>query len=225
MTWYAKNTGAYYRGSIEADSNALESLSILRSYGWTDAAACGLFGNIDYEGQWNPWRWQSDVLLTQSQSYTATGTYASNHGYGLIGWTPAKKYQFNNAQTDGGITYFPNYDQENYPGYGPNWSDVIGTPDDGAAQIKLIAEAMARGSGNIWVQRKSCSTSRFITLTDPKQAAYYWLWNAEYPANISSQEPLRMNAAQEWYNHLGFIGGTVPMAVLLKKAIDKRRGY
>lgn len=224
MTWYAKRTGAYYMGSTEADSNAREALGILmNSYGWTFEACCGMFGNIDYEGQWNPWRWEGpDNVRTRAQAQSDT-TYT--HGYGLIGWTPAKKYQFNNA-TDprSGVVFFPGYDQESYPGYGPNWADVAGRPEDGAAQIRLIGEAMRRGSGNFWVNRKGCTASRYITLTDPGQAAYYWLWNAEFPESPASKEAQRRRAAIAWYNHLG--GG--PLAGrkvwLYKRIIDTSNG-
>lgn len=225
MTWHAKRTGAYYMGSTEADENAREAMSILMNdYNWTFAACCGLFGNIDFEGQWNPWRWQSDTLLNQAQARNATGTFAMLHGYGLIGWTPAKKYQFNNAETDGGVRYFPNYDQESYSGYGPNWNDVSGLATDGAAQIKLIGEAMSRGSGNIWVRRKNCTAYQFTQLNDPRQAAYYWLWNAEFPEHVQDQEDQRMEHGYAWYQHLGGSGSGCPIPILFKRAIEYQRG-
>ena len=224
MTWYAKPTGYYLMGSTEADSNAIESMHILRGvYNWTFEACCGLFGNIDYEGQWNPWRWQADNILTENQARTATGSYAMAHGYGLIGWTPAKKYQFNNASEDGTV-FFPNYDQESYPGYGPNFADRSGLATDGAAQIKLIGEAMYHGSSSIWIQRKNMTARNFTQLTDPREAAYYWLWNAEFPADIQSQVNRRMRAAQNWYEHLGGSYSNIPYIVLMKKAIDHSKG-
>ena len=223
MTWHAKRTGSYLWNSSEAYDNALESMTIMMNdYGWTKAACCGVFGNIDFEGVWNPWRWESDNVRTRAQAQSDQGY---THGYGLIGWTPAGKYQFNNFQLNG-VTLFPNYNQESYPGYGPNWDDVPGLATDGAAQIKLICEAMRRGSGNIWVQRKSCTTSQFIQLTDPQEAAYYWVWNAEYPAYIEQQVPQRKTHAQDWYNRLP----SSPTArvsrniILFKKAIDHSRG-
>lgn len=223
MTWHAKRTGPYYMGSTEADDNARESMAILmNSFGWTFEACCGMFGNIDYEGQWNPWRWEGENVRSRAQAQSDT-TYV--HGYGLIGWTPAKKYQFNNA-TDprSGAIFFPDYNQESYPGYGPNWSDVQGLATDGAAQIRLIGEAMRRGSGNFWVNRKGCTASRYITLTDPGQAAYYWLWNAEYPAQITQQEPLRRRAAWNWYNHLGGGPSAHRKIWLFKRIIDTSNG-
>lgn len=222
MTWYAKPTGGYLMGSIEADANATEALNILMvEYGWTKAAACGMFGNIDFEGGWNPWRWENENILTQAAARAATGAYSMRHGYGLIGWTPAKKFQFNNAESDNHVIYFPNYNQESFIGYGPNWSDVPGLATDGAAQIRLIGEAMARGSGNIWLTRKPCTASQFIRLNDPRTAAYYWLYNAEAPEDPQSKERERMNAAAAWYSHLGGILAA-PFIVLLKRAIDNQ---
>ena len=174
MAWHAKQTGSYSPTSQEAYDNATEAARILiNDFGWHKGACAGLFGNIDYEGVWNPWRWEGDDVKTISQAQT------TSMGYGLIGWTPARKYQFNNATTSGGVAWFPNYDQESYPGYGPNWDDVAGLPTDCAAQIRLIGEAMARSNPNIWIRRKDCSQSRFIHLDNPDQAAYYWLWHAE----------------------------------------------
>ena len=220
MTWHAKTTGAYSPSSQDAIDNATEAMQILMTdYGWTKAACCGMFGNIDYEGGWNPWRWERDIVRSQSfaRNQTIPSGWTYSPGYGLIGWTPAAKYQFDSSG------YFPGYNQESYPGYGPNWSDIAGIPEDGAAQIKLIGEAMARGSGNIWQNRKACTTSQFIALNDPRIAAYYWLWNAEYPADISHQEPIRMQAAYDWYIRLGG-SGAPPWIIFLKKAADNSRG-
>lgn len=222
MTWYAKPTGHYVMGSTEADSNAIEAMHILRGvYNWTFEACCGLFGNIDYEGGWNPWRYENDNVLTYNQALTAST------GMGLIGWTPCKKYFLNNATyTYEGHTYryFPDYDQESYPGYGPNFADRSGLATDGAAQIKLIGEAMYHGSSSIWIQRKNMTARNFTQLTDPRQAAYYWLWNAEFPDDIQAQVNRRMRAAQAWYEHLGGSYSNIPYIVLMKKAIDHSKG-
>ena len=95
MTWHAKRTGAYSPTSSQAYDNALEAMNIMMNdYGWTKAACCGVFGNINYEGGWNPWRWESDNVRSKAQAQADTGY---THGYGLIGWTPAQKSQFNNA--------------------------------------------------------------------------------------------------------------------------------
>ena len=227
MTWHAKRTGSYSPTSQEAIDNATEAASILiNQYGWTQAACCGLFGNIDFEGVWNPWRWEGDDVKTRSQAHS------TSMGYGLIGWTPARKYQFNNATTSGGVAWFPNYDQESYPGYGPNWDDVAGLPTDGAAQIKLIGEAMARSNPNIWIRRKPCTQHQFIALTTIDDAAYYWLWNAEYPASIgpghdsSATENRRIRAARAWADRLDWDipASGCPLPLIFKKIADRSRG-
>ena len=224
MTWYAKNTGAYIMGSTEADSNATEAMTILMNeFGWSFASCCGMFGNIDFEGGWNPWRWQDDILITKAQAQ-ADHSQQSVHGYGLIGWTPAGKYQFNN-HTVNGVILFPNYDQESYPGYGPNWSDIAGIPEDGEAQIRLIGNAMARGSGNIWNVRQPCSASRYITLQDPREAGYYWLWNAEFPQDVRDQEARRMSHSLAWFEHLGGSSLANPLIAIMKKMSDRSRGF
>lgn len=236
MTWHAKTAGAYSPDSTEAKDNATEAANVLiNEFNWSQAACCGMFGNIDYEGQWNPWRWQSDTVLTQSQARNATGDYARAHGYGLIGWTPAKKYQFNNAQSDGGVTYFPNYDQESYPGYAPNWSDVSGLPSDGAAQIRLIATAMANGSPNIWLRRSgepyNYSASEFMQMTDPELAAKTWLWRAERPSSIFDDrrprtEANRSRAAVAWGDRLDWSFPTSTNKIIIYKRIcDHSRGF
>ena len=231
MTWHASTARWYSPNSQEAIDNATEAMNILMTdFGWTFEACCGMFGNIDHEGAWNPWSWQGTGspargALTRAQARAEHGT---SHGYGLIGWTPSGKYQFNNFATSGGTVYFPGYDQEHYSGYGPYFKneESVALATDGAAQIRLIGEAMRRGSGNIWINRKGCTTSRFITLTDPRTAAYYWLWNAEYPSNPQAKERQRMQSAQDWYDRLG--GGPQPvgdlMLLILKRAIDNQRG-
>lgn len=232
MTWHASTSQWYTPNSQEAIDNATEAYSILiPQYGWTEAACAGMFGNIDHEGMWNPWSWQGSGspaagALTQSYAESITREQgAMVHGYGLIGWTPAKKYQFNNAVWNG-VVLFPNYDQESYPGYGPFWSDVPGNPNDGAAQIKLIGEAMANGSPNIWLRRSgephNISASDFIALTDPEEAALCWLWRAERPSSIfddrrARTERVRKKSAVDWMDRLDWQYSTKPKIWMISK--------
>lgn len=198
MTWHAKATGGYGRLSQEATDNAQEVASMLiDQYGWTLEAVAGCLGNMQYEVGFNPWRWQSDNILSQSAARSA----GSSNGYGLIGWTPARKYQFNNA-TWNGVVLFPGYDQESYPGYGPNWSDVPGLVTDGAAQTKLIGEGIARGNSNLYLQRSGhVSAAEYIALTDVETAASEWWWCVEYSAS-SASIPTRQEYAVELYDWL-----------------------
>lgn len=230
MRWHSKVTGSYLPTSNEAYENAYLAASLLiMDYGWTLEACCGMFGNIDFEGVWNPWRYESDRVLTYQQvvdEYQAPGTNWPVGG-GLIGFTPVKKCAMNSS-------YFPGYDIESYWGFGMNFSDRPGNVNTGYAQIKLIGEAMARGSGNMWIQRKPLSSQAFTQLTDPEDALYYWLWNAEYPANIQQEETRRAGHGLNWYNRLGGSsftpvnpkgeGGTFPLILILKKGNDHNNG-
>lgn len=198
MTWHCKARYGYGRLSTEATENAQEIASILiNDYGWTLEAAAGAIGNMQYEVGLNPWRWQSDNILSQEQARTA----GSRNGYGLIGWTPARKYQFNNA-TWNGVVLFPNYNQESYPGYGPNWSDKPGSINDGQAQTILIAEGIKRHNSNLYLQRSGhVSSSAYIKLTDVRRAASEWWWCVEF-SESSESIPTRQNMAEELYHWL-----------------------
>ena len=227
MTWHAQARYGYGELSTEATDNAQEICQILvGDYGWTLEAAAGCLGNMQHEVGLNPWRWQGDTILTQAAARTA----GTSNGYGLIGWTPARKYQFNNATYEyQGQTYiyFPNYDQESYPGYGPNWSDIPGNINDGAAQTKLIAEGVARSNSNLYYQRSGhVSASTYITLTDVNYAASEWWWCVEYSANPGSI-PERQKKARELYQWLIDHGWTPSARLpiwLMKKIADHSRG-
>ena len=205
MTWHAKTIGLYSVLSEEATDNAQEIATILiDGFGWTLEAACGAIGNMQKESGLNPWVWQGSI--TQDNSLTEAQARAEHdviHGYGLIGWTPSGKYQFNNFATSGGIVYFPNYDQESYFGYGPYFRDVAGNVNDGAAQVTLLATAMSRGSGNIWVHRSGHLTARqYIQIdTTPEYAAKEFWYGAEYSAH-SSSIPERQGYARQYYDWL-----------------------
>lgn len=196
--WHAKAQWGYSRLSTEATDNAQEIASMLiNDYGWTLEAVSGALGNMQYEVGLNPWRWQNNNILTQAQARTA----GTSNGYGLIGWTPARKYQFNNA-TWNGVVLFPNYDQESYPGYGPNWLDIPGNLQDGAAQTKLIGEGIARNNSNLYFQRSGhISSSAYVQLTDVNRAASEWWWCVEF-SESSESIPTRQAYARELYQWL-----------------------
>lgn len=217
VSWHAKDYGSYPIGTKEADDNAtLIASQLMLDFGWTFEACCGLLGNITYEGGFNPWQWEIAYTKKLNRLPTMEEARTTGYGYGLIGWTGARKYIFNNATTKG-VQYFPNYNQESYSGYGPNFYDCPGDPNDGRAQTKLIGVAMSRGNGNIWVKRKKVTQQEFTKLTSVEDAALYWLWNAEYPASLTTSayqntENRRITAAKTWYDRLG--GATfVPIKV------------
>lgn len=228
--WHAKARYGYGELSAEATENAQEIANMMiTDYGWTLEAAAGAIGNMQYEVGLNPWRWQADNILSRSDAQTS----GSSHGYGLIGWTPARKYQFNNATfTYQGQTYmyFPNYGQESYPGYGPNWSDVPGNVNDGAAQTKLICEGIRRGNTNLYNRRSGhVSAAVYITLTDVNRAASEWWWGVEYSAS-SSSIPERQRMARDIYQWLvdhGYTpspGANTPLWLLMKLS-NRNKGF
>lgn len=218
--WHCKPTGYYSHLSTEATDNAQEIANILVGlYGWTLESACGCIGNMQFEVGLNPWCWENNNILSRSQAQT------TSNGYGLIGWTPARKYQFNNAEFEyqGRMyKYFPDYNQESYPGYGPNWSDVPGNTADGAAQTRLIAEGILHSNSNLYYQRSGHVSARnYITLTDVNRAASEWWYCVEFSAH-SSSIPDRQRYAREIYNWLvahGWTpspGGNLPMWLIMR---------
>lgn len=129
MSWYAKQTGSYAFGSVEANGNAQEIHDVLINAGYSLESICALLGNSAGEGGLNPWRWQSDDVPTYSQYQNWTSAQASLHGYGMFGFTPASRYiESSTAQS--------------YSGYGPHFSDVTGNPADGNAQLLFLLDEL-----------------------------------------------------------------------------------
>lgn len=121
MPWHNKVYGGYARESAEALDNAKMAYNILSARGWSLLAFCGFWGNVGGESQWNPWRWQSDAVLSTNDTYYITEQ--TGHAYGLPQWDPAYKY------IGGGA---------GYAGYGPNFSNQAGSANEGNAQIMFL---------------------------------------------------------------------------------------
>lgn len=194
MAWHVKDytpgsSWGYSEGSTEANDNALMIWSILGNLGWTENAVSALCGNIQHESIMNPWLWQSGIKLSSSDY---SGIHTQNgHAYGLCQWDPASKY----------IDY-----GGSYTGYGPHYSDVVGSTNDGTAQMYFLD---ANGASN-WVQRgghnMTFSQFKVSTLT-PAYLSEVWLYNYEYPGQIQSQIPIRAASANTYYT---LIHGTPP---------------
>lgn len=234
-TWHAKPWGSYLRGSTEGDENAKLICSwLMRQYGWSFVACCGMLGNIAAEGGLNPWQYEISWTNTLGRLPTqAEAASINGKGMGLIGWTPCRKY------TVSGNSYWPQINISAIPGYGPNFYDKAGNTNDGHAQTDLIGRLMASGNSNFWINRKGCTASQYIKLNHTDDAAYYWMWNAEYPADRSdSAVAYRRRMASEWFYHLGgndFVPiddpvegsggeGDFPLALLFKSMIDHMNG-
>ena len=208
MAWHVKTTGGYSQGSTEANENALEICSILRGRGWSDNAIAGVLGNMQYESGLNPWRWESDDVLSITDTYTIE--HSTSHGYGLTQFTPAGKY-----------IYSP-YAQ-GYAEYAPNFSDHTGNATDGIAQTKFVDEH----ADYIPTTQFPMSYASFKVYTGtPYECANIWWKNYERSASPTFPTA-RGDSANYYYN---LITGTpyfdeIPMYgyFLIKKR--KKRGY
>lgn len=137
MAWHAKDIDEdrqnYVTGSQESIDNATEMANLLSGQGWSIAAICAFLGNNAAEGGYNPWSWQ-----LQNSGYS-TPTYdeflswsddqAREHGYGLVGFTPAKRYI-----NDENETSLKDH------GYSPHFRDSAhqGAATDGEAQTVFL---------------------------------------------------------------------------------------
>lgn len=83
MAWIYKVTNKAGQMSLEEmQNNAIEVYNQLGSYGWSLNAICGVLGNMTHESYLNP---------AQTQIGYPIGTLKG--GYGLVQWTPARKYK------------------------------------------------------------------------------------------------------------------------------------
>lgn len=124
--------GGFNRESGQAQTNALLAWAILANKGWTLQAFCGYWGNVGNESVYNPWRWQSDIILASTSSLIWT---QQGNAYGLGQWDPAGKY------IGGG---------RDYDGYGPNFSDKPGSYYDGWAQLDFMNSDYAQWYDGAW---------------------------------------------------------------------------
>ena len=186
MLWHNKNTGAYGRESAEALDNARTGYSILAARGFTLEAFCAVWGNVEHESGYNPWRWQGDSVLPVGDPRIG---YQNAHAYGLVQWDPASKY------IDGGASY---------SGYGPNYSDRAGSAAEGTAQLNFL-DATAVSSGQYFPNPNynyQISYANFKTAT-LNQYSMEWLtraWFHNYERGTWSNS--RVTAAQYWYDTL-----------------------
>lgn len=186
MPWHNKNTGAYGRESAEALDNARMGYSILAARGFTLEAFCAVWGNVEHESGYNPWRWQGDSVLPVGDPRIG---YQNAHAYGLVQWDPASKY------IDGGASY---------SGYGPNYSDRAGSNTDGTAQLNFL-DATAVSSGQYFPNPNysyQISYANFKAAT-LEQYSMLWLtraWFHNYERGTWSDS--RVTAAQYWYDTL-----------------------
>lgn len=181
--WYAKQTGGYAKESDEAKANATEIYNILSTRGWTHNAICACLGNNNHEGQYNPWRWESDNVPTYAL-WESEWRESNQHGYGMWGFTPSSKY-IDSAYA------------KSVTGYGPNFSDQTGYNTDGRAQTYFMDSG---GSG--WILRERFNYMTFDDYKVSTESLYYltrvFLYCFENPANPEGSFADRYDAAQFW---------------------------
>lgn len=194
MSWHCKATGAYYRETQEAYDNTMMAWSTMHARGWSLLAFCGMWGNVQSESGYNPWRWQSDVVLPVGDSRIY---YQNAHAYGLVQWDPASKY------IDGG---------SGYAGYGPNYSNRQGALFDGTAQMNFLDET-AVSSGQYFPNPNynyQISYDNYKRITYPSYsfewATRAWFHNYER----GTWDNGRTVACQYWYYELQGIDPPVP---------------
>lgn len=195
MAWHCKATGGYIKESTEAYDNAVMAWNILSARGWSLLAFCGMWGNVQSESAYNPWRWQSDIVLPVGDPRIY---YQNAHAYGLCQWDAASKY------IDGGA---------GYSGYGPNFSDRTGSLSDGSAQLNFLDDT-AVSSGQYFPNPSypayAISYDNYKAITYPAYsfefAARAWFHNYER----GTWDNNRTAACQYWYNTLSDVPPTPP---------------
>lgn len=139
MGWHCKATGGYVSGVPVykyPDTYGLENIDqiyyILKGFNWTTNAIIGLVTCIGFESEYNPWRWEGNVLPTKT-SYLGS---AGNKGYGLVQWTPGS---YLNTQNFHKNKYIDNPWTITRRGYGPNYADEVGSYWEGYVQTWFLA--------------------------------------------------------------------------------------
>lgn len=222
INWHAKRTGSYSKNSSDGWDNIQLIWSNLVRNGFSEAAAAGVLVNMENEGGFNPWRWESDDVLATTDWNIIDSSMI--HGYGLCGWTPSGKYLHDNWASLG---LYPS----TYKGYSPNYTDQPGNASDGHAQMIFIIEGQRYNWVTSGTGRVNVSWQQFRTIDDPAWAAEVWCRNYEYPANLE-QEVSERRAGVSWYYDR--LAGTIPVRDplddsiigpwLYKKIIDHNNG-
>lgn len=184
-TWYyVVGSSSYnYLTTEQKQSNALLLMSKLKALGWTDIAIAGLFGNIDYEGIFNPGQCEVDYGVPSGNDDTSY-----DYGLGLIQWTKPS-----------GATLNPllHYAGDN----NKNWYD-----GDLQAEYLDHADDYSYTYGDWgWIQKPQypISFQQYKQLnTTPTYAAYAWVYNLERPSDPESSGATRAANAEQWYTFI-----------------------
>lgn len=177
--WVQREVNTYDALSqTEIYGNAVLTYYELVDLGFSTAAAAGVLGNIQYEGQFNPAQWQG--------GYPIGSWYEPYCGYGMFQYTPPHKYYQDWAQ-----------------GQGVNLNDPS---SNGPMQVKWLDANPGQFNGSsIYMTGNAhygITYSNYKLLTDPADAANVWLRAWELPADPNGEQPKREAAARYWYNEI-----------------------
>ena len=191
MPWINSITGGFATGSNESNSNAVMIYNLLSSFGYSFNPICAILGNIGYESGYNPWRWQSDVVLWDNQ-YNLIDNQ-TGHAYGLLQFDPAGQY-------------IHNADAQQAVGYAPNFANRTGGQNDGTAQLYYMNYIAGQyGYGYFPTASYPLSFSEFKQST--QSVAYLtdaWLYNYER----GTDNPLRKQYSAYWEQNLPLLVNT-----------------
>ena len=205
MPWHNQRTYGFVRTSTEAHDNATMCMDILSTLGWGKAAVCAALGNFEAESNYNPWRWQSEVVLPAGDS--RIGIVCGNntaHAYGIFQSDPAANYIYRDVAQD-------------FPGFGPNYSNQAGSENDGTAQMHYldwVCTQYSTGACGGWNASylSSIPFSQFKPQNDLSQYSISQLTKIfhdgyERSAGWSSTGSTRIAAAGYWWD---YFSGYVP---------------
>ena len=193
--WTQVETNTY--GALTSEeiyANAVLTYYELVNLGFSTAAAAGVMGNIEHEGQFNPAQWQG--------GFPIGSWYVSNCGYGMFQYTPPHKYYQDWALGQG-------VDLNDADSNGPlqvRWLDAHPGQFNGSSPYM---------SGN---PHYGISYTNYKQLSDPADAANVWLRAWEMPGDPDATQAARQASAQYWYNEIlnnfpSNPGGIVPRAI------------
>lgn len=187
--WTQRNTNQY--GALTQDeiyANAILTYYELVNLGFSQAAAAGVMGNIEHEGQFNPAQWEGTAVV---DVWNQPGK-----GYGMMQYTPPNKYKVfadhkgidvSDADANGPCQ-IQWIDDSSY--YNPVSQEYNTSQFNGSSQQMI---------GN---PHYGITYSQFKQLSDPADAANVWMRSWERPGDPDATQAARQASAQYWYNEI-----------------------
>lgn len=203
-TWHAKPTYGYLKESTEAKENAELMYGIMNSFGYALESVAALLGNQAGESEYNPWRWQSEqILSTDSPLIGTIGGSSTQHAYGLFQQDPAAKYLHRSYA-------------QSLPTFAPNYSNQSGQPYDGDAQMRYLHWICSDPNGGEWQSSggwgATYKMSYYDFYTNSQNKSIDFLVRTFFYGYERGTETfnVRVPAAEYWYNYLSGITPPTP---------------